>query len=208
MPFDQTLHNEQVVRALSDAMRSGAHGLDIVPKLVRQVIEDNCWAERTVGADRRRVAYQDFLKFVTDPPLEGLGADIEALARMCADDVEATRLLAEVRVRPVGRPAMADDVRDSDRRAAHGNSTEYALRVLAHQFPDLYEEVRDGRMSAHAAAVRAGIRKRTATVEASPDGIARYVERHFTPEEIAALVARLRPGVEGETALPLAAAAD
>lgn len=195
MPADPLLENEQVVRALSDAMRSGVHGLDVVPKLVKRVIEENCWAERMVGADRRRVAYSDFVSFVSDPPLEGLGTDVHTLERLCKDDVEAVRLLAEAKARPVGRPVITDNVRNyPEPESKEGNSAEYAIRVLANQFPELYEEVKAGRLSPHGAAVKAGIRDRTITIPVDPHKAARSILRNFTPDQVDDLIAALKEG--------------
>ena len=110
MPADPLLDNGQTVEALADALRSGKSGLTNVPGLVKVVIRDRCWAERAVGADHRRVAYQDFVRFVTDAPLEGLGTDVQTLERLCADDVEAIRLIAEAKVRPEGRPETTSNI--------------------------------------------------------------------------------------------------
>lgn len=192
MPADPLLDNGQTVEALADALRSGKSGLANVPGLVKVVIRDRCWAERAVGADHRRVAYQDFVRFVTDPPLEGLGTDVQTLERLCADDVEAIRLIAEAKVRPVGGQMNTNNISIHDAKPTHGTSAEYAIRVLANQFPELYEEVKAGRMSPHKAAVQAGIRKKTVTVEAGTFGFARYIKKHFTKDQIADLIVALR----------------
>lgn len=192
MPADPLLDNGQTVDALADALRSGRAGLANVPGLVKVVIRDQCWAERAVGAERRRVAYSDFVKFVTDPPLEGLGTDVKTLERLCADDVEATLLIAEAKVRPVGHPVNTDIVSNCGSEPVHGNSAEYAIRVLANQFPELYEEVKAGRLSPHAAAVKAGIRDRTISLAVNPLKAARTIRRNFTPDQIEDLIAALR----------------
>jgi hypothetical protein len=194
MPADPLLDNGQTVEALADALRSGKSGLTNVPGLVKVVIRDRCWAERAVGADHRRVAYQDFVRFVTDAPLEGLGTDVQTLERLCADDVEAIRLIAEAKVQPVGGDRMTTHSirRDGDAAPSYGTTAEYAIRVLANQFPELYEEVKAGRMSPHRAAVQAGIRKQTVTVEAGTFGFARYIKKHFTRDQIEDLISALR----------------
>ena len=196
MPADPLLDNGQTVEALADALRSGKSGLVNVPGLVKVVIRDRCWAERAVGADHRRVAYQDFVRFVTDPPLEGLGTDIQTLERLCADDVEAIRLLAEAKAIGPGQ-GYRSDLRSNRTeveypKAERGTTAEYAIRLLANQFPELYEEVKAGRMSPHKAAVQAGIRKKTVTVEAGTFGFARYIKKHFTKDQIADLIVALR----------------
>lgn len=193
MPADPLVENEQVVRALSDALRSGVHGLSVVPQLVKRVIEENRWAERAVGSERRRVAYQDFAKFVVDPPLEGLGTDIDTLEKLCKDDVEAVLLIAEAKKRGQGyRSDLPSNRREVDETPAYGTTAEYAIRVLANQFPDLYEEVKAGRLSPHGAAVKAGIRDRTISIAVDPFKAARTIQRNFTPEQIDQLIRALR----------------
>lgn len=193
MPADPLVENEQVIRALSDALRSGTHGLSVVPSLVKRVIEENCWAERAVGADHRRVAYSDFVRFVTDAPLEGLGTDVATLERLCSNDVEAVRLLAEAKVQPHGGyRSKSSNRRDEEAGPTYGTTAEYAIRVLANQFPELYEEVKAGRLSPHGAAVKAGIRDRTISIPVDPLKAARSIRRNFTPDQIEDLIAALR----------------
>lgn len=191
MPADPLLDNGQTVEALADALRSGKSGLANVPGLVKVVIRDRCWAERAVGADHRRVAYQDFVRFVTDPPLEGLGTDVETLKRLCSSDIEALDAIDAALQRNDGnQPSTVDIVNGCERPT--GNSAERALRVLRNQFPELHSEVIAGRMSPHKAAVQAGIRKKTVTVEAGTFGFARYIKKHFTKDQIADLIVALR----------------
>lgn len=193
MPADPLVENEQVVRALSDALRSGAHGLTVVPALVKRVIAENRWAERAVGAEHRRVAYSDFVRFVTDEPLEGLGTDIGTLERLCCGDVEAVKAIAEAKMKGQGyRSDFHSNGREVDNTPTYGNTAEYAIRVLANQFPELYEEVKAGRLSPHGAAVKAGIRDRTISIAVEPLKAARTIRRNFTPDQIDELIAALR----------------
>lgn len=197
MPADPLLDNGQTVDALADALRSGKAGLSTVPSLIKVVIRDRCWAERAVGADRRRVAYSDFVRFVTDPPLEGLGTDISTLERLCDGDPDAVKALGEAKSRGHGgdrRSSLfkSDNVTVEDVAPKSGNSAEYALRVLANQFPELYEEVKAGRLSPHGAAVKAGIRDRTISIAVDPLKAARTIQRNFTPDQIKDLISALR----------------
>jgi hypothetical protein len=75
---------------------------------------------------------------------------------MAAMRAEVLRLLAEP-MRPVGHPSNTSNVSNSaEEKPSYGNTSGYALRVLADRHPALYQEVRAGRLSPHKAAVEAG----------------------------------------------------
>jgi hypothetical protein len=89
-------------------------------------------------------------------------------------------------VRPEGRPRkVADETVQiaplPERAAAAGISrrSQAKLDALARRDPSLLDEVRAGRLSAHAAAVKAGIVAPTWTAPADPERLAAAVERRF-----------------------------
>jgi hypothetical protein len=77
---------------------------------------------------------------------------------------------------------------DNIRSLAYGTSETYAYRRLRRDRPDLAERVDQGEMSAHAAAVEAGFRHRTATVRLDdPAATARTLQRHMSREDLTTL---------------------
>ena len=70
-----------------------------------------------------------------------------------------------------------------------GTSATYALRRLKRDHPELAEKVVSGKLSAHAAAIEAGFRKRTIAVPAdNPDSAVAVLIRKFgAPAVMAAL---------------------
>jgi hypothetical protein len=80
-----------------------------------------------------------------------------------------------------------DNVTKSD----HGNERTYALRRLRKDRPDLHARVLEGVVSAHAAMVEAGFRRKTITVPADVDAIVRALPRHFSGEDIKEIARRL-----------------
>jgi len=72
-----------------------------------------------------------------------------------------------------------------------GTSESYAIGRLKRDRSDLAEKVLAGEMSANAAAIEAGFRKKTLTVPVEPRGIARTLRKHLTPEQIAEVVEAL-----------------
>jgi hypothetical protein len=55
----------------------------------------------------------------------------------------------------------------------------YLLKRLKRDEPALAEKVVSGELSAHAAAVAAGIKKRLVQIEPTPDGFAKAIEKHL-----------------------------
>lgn len=118
--------------------------------------------------------HPSFSAFVQTPPLEGLGADLKTLERICADDAEAKTLLDSVVQKGPGNPTGAnqhtnesgtvDNINDSKTERPNGTSSAAALRRLRKDRPDLHEQVIAGHKSPHVAIVEAGFRTKTITV--------------------------------------------
>ncbi len=72
-----------------------------------------------------------------------------------------------------------------------GNRESYTLRRLKRDNPTLAKRVIDGELSANAAAIQAGIRRKTITVPLDPERAAATLARHFTPDELDALIEAL-----------------
>lgn len=202
MPIDVLAENAVIVDALGDAL-SSTRDLEAVPLLLVRVVRENRWQERTVGFGRRGALpryhrYAEFAKFVSDPPLEGLGTTVDALRRLCRDDAEALDAIDAALRRPDGRPEATtretfDNVQGfSPPLAPTGNSSARALRALRDHSPELHAEVLAGRVSPHGAMVAAGLRRRTLTIPCDdPAAAARSIRRHFDAAAVAALVAAL-----------------
>lgn len=180
-----------LVDALSSALDSGGHGLSNVPVLLKRLLAEEGWREfETVRGEV--VRHERFEEFVAAPPLKGLGAEISLIKRIVADDREAVDLLDRVLQRQVGRPReIVDNVHNSKGRPS-GNSQARALRRLRKDAPELHAEVIAGRLSAHAAMVKAGFRTRTISVPVEhPDRVAAALRRHMTQEQLEELVRHL-----------------
>lgn len=180
-----------LVDALSSALDSGGHGLSNVPVLLKRLLAEEGWREfETVRGEV--VRHERFEEFVAAPPLKGLGAEISLIKRIVADDREAVDLLDRVLQRQVGHPReIVDNINNSEGRPS-GTSQAHALRRLRKDAPELHAEVIAGRLSAHAAMVKAGFRARTISVPVErPDRVAAALRRHMTQEQLEELVRHL-----------------
>lgn len=172
-----------LVDALSSALDRGGHGIAHAPALLRQVLEDESWREfETLRGEM--VRHERFTEFVVTPPLKGLGTSVDLVKRVVADDAVALDLLDQALQNQAGNPGNVDNINDRPT----GTSREQALRRLRKDAPELHADVLAGRLSAHAAMVKAGFRSRTVSVPVSqPERVADALRKHMSPEDLVQL---------------------
>jgi hypothetical protein len=72
-----------------------------------------------------------------------------------------------------------------------GNNINYTLARLRRDRPDLAKRVAAGELSANAAAIEAGFRRRSITLALDPAHFSAAIRKHFTAEQRAAIIADL-----------------
>lgn len=179
---------DQIVTLLRSFISKGEYGLAEVPALIKAVIDDGIWRERTVEQTGEIVRFERFVDFVTTAPLEGLGADIDTIKRLCRDDAAALDALDRAVQNRPGRPSETFDNVQGSAEAPTGNRADQAIRKLRKDRPDLHERVLAGEVSPHAAMVEAGFRRRSLTVPVEAEAAARVIRRHFPADELDRLV--------------------
>jgi hypothetical protein len=190
---DRLRHNANLVDALGSSLRSGSHGLDTVPALLKRVLQEESWRE-FVTQRGDHVKHERFAEFVTTLPLAGLGTSVDLVCRIVASEPEAADLLDRALQRPVGANQYSiGEGADNVNTLPDGNSKAQALRRLRKDAPELHADVLSGRLSAHAAMVRAGFRRRTLSVPiAQPDAAASVLRKHMSPEDLTRLIELLK----------------
>lgn len=173
------------VAALVDTLRRGGSALESVPHQIKRILQDGTW-RHFVTRLGKEVHHERFADFVATPPLAGLGADMALVRRMISDDTEALDLLDQALQNLHGGDRSKND---NVQLAPSGNRRERALRRLRKDAPELHADVLAGRLSAHAAMVKAGFRARTVSVPVSrPDAAARALRRNMNGEELQQLI--------------------
>jgi hypothetical protein len=172
-----------IVELLGSSLHYGGSALADVPDLVIRLLRAGGWTDFVTR--RGEVVHHDrFAEFVTTPPLKGLGATLDMLRRICKDSKPALDLIDQALQNPAHIHA---DVSISNVRPS-GTTDAAALRRLRKDRPDLHADVLTGRLSAHAAMVRAGFRPRTISVPVGrPQVIARALIRHLTADDLRVL---------------------
>jgi hypothetical protein len=172
-----------MVQALWDSVNETTGNLSIVPGLIHSVLKTGAWQERI---HRGKTYHNDsFLAFITNKPMQGCGWPPEKVEVLLHDDPVILAEWREATTRPSHRPSeSADNV--STLQPKHGNSLAYTLQRLKQQEPELFKRVTRGELSAHAAAIQAGFRKKLSVL----DQIRRLLPK-LNPEQLATLAGEL-----------------
>jgi hypothetical protein len=151
----ELIHNASVVKSLRSAVEFC--NINHVPQTIREVLKTGAWAERY---EMMRVfTFKSFPDFITKPVREGgcgwnPPSNVEALLDK-SGDIEAQAMFREAMVGKQG--AHHNNVMMKGRQ---GNSRAYTLVRLKEKKPELYKRVVNGELSANAAAIKAGFRKK------------------------------------------------
>jgi hypothetical protein len=188
MPVDERRLRGQTIRAAAGAYRDGGHGLCDFPELLLQIIRTEAWRDFVLDDGRPGKASGSYAAFITEYPPDGLGGKPEIVARLLKDHREALDAHDQALKRPHGGPRVKGKVDNINLAQPDGTSETHALRRLRKDQPELHADVLAGRLSAHAAMVQAGYRKRTVSVPVTdPEAAARSLRRHMTAEHLARL---------------------
>lgn len=154
------------IRRLQQNMADGGErAFDIVPMMLKNVIEEEQWKH---CSDRHGKAFTSFEAFVKHELWEGLGSTIDDLKVFCRKRDDVRKKIDEV-VEAMPKPLSfteAGAIGGRGHKASSvttgfkGRGATYQLKRLKRDRPDLADKVVSGEMSAHAAALEAGFRKK------------------------------------------------
>jgi hypothetical protein len=180
------------INEAQQVLRSGQSNLTtVLPALITRIIKDQLWiGQRSFHGHE----FKTFRQFVEDETSGGLRVKYNVLMDYCKHDTECTRLLKEL------EPELAKQGGDgsnqySKKENSKGSNTTladrgstYTLRRLKRDRPDLAQKVIGGDLSAHAAAIEAGFRKRMVQVEPTAEGFLKAMHKHLNTAEIKILI--------------------
>ena len=177
--MDVSKRNGGKVDGLRFALGKGELGLSGVPGYVKEIIKERMWVEFYDDVAGKNMTNITFEQFVTRGAPEGLGTDINHLKDMCRLNTDVLDAIDKATKRPAHIHADVDNINVRPT----GTSKAQALRRLRKDAPGVHARVIAGEISANAGMIEAGFRKKTATIEATPEGVVRYIMRHMTPFE-------------------------
>lgn len=138
---------------LWNAVNRGGGAIELIPKILSRVIEEDAWSEREYnGRILRNATFRDF---ITKNPMEGCGWDPHKVRHLLRYYPETLTLFEEYIAGETGTHTGPDNIRTTE----YGTSLGYILRRLKKERPDLHARVCAGELSANAAAIEVGFRK-------------------------------------------------
>ena len=150
----------QLASTTVQCLSRGAGALNSFPGLLKKVIEERVWEYRIHHGREYRLP--NLRALITEKPMAGWGEDPKKIEALIKDDPE---------VLPMFREAMKGK---GNQHTCKGSNTTpadkdrgkaYALARLQKDNPEIYEEVKAGKLTANAGAIKAGWRKSPTPME-------------------------------------------
>jgi len=177
-----------------EAYRDGDHGLEDMPGLIRALIMARAWESRQIRTGEV-VKLENLRELIESAPLRGWGEKIDKVQKLIEHDAEVLkdwrRAITPKKGNPTGSNQHKKQRGNNDniiiKKSEQGTAKAYTLDRLEREAPKLYAKVVDGKLSANAAAVKAGFRERTITINAddatsAARSIAKNCTRKFASE--------------------------
>jgi hypothetical protein len=158
----------QLCDSVMSAIHHGLGNLETVPALLRRIIENRAWECRQVKM-RGVVKLANLRELITKDPMDGWGENPERIEALIRDDAEVLAMWErEMRIKPGPKPesdsnSSFDIIKRTN--ASAGTSRAYTVSRLQREAPELFAQVAAGTISANAAAIKAGFRKKPTTLE-------------------------------------------
>jgi hypothetical protein len=184
-----------VVREVIHSTNDGAMILSAMPGIVRRLLDEEAWRQfEAPGAGA--VEHDTFTEFMEDKPPRGLDGKRSQLLALCGSDAElADRVKRLLDQEAAPAPVHVGRGHRSDMSPlSRGNGETYWLRRLKRDAPEWAGHVLDGRLSANAAAVAAGLKVRKIEVPTDPPQLAATLRRRLNKNDLQQLIDLLRGG--------------
>ena len=196
MSAKQKITDERIIEYLRTAIFEGNCGLKDVPELIKRVIKEELWRERTLPKTGEKVVFGSFEKFLRTSPPEGLGTDLRTVRKLCNEDVETLDLLEQVKLKRFhGGDRKSDSFKNGNtnfERPEVKNTKSYGLKRLRTQRPDLHKLAIEGKLSVNQAMIEAGFRKRKFQISNEIEKVYKFIKQNFTVDEIRLLINLLK----------------
>lgn len=149
----------QLASTTVQCLSRGAGALNSFPGLLKKVIEERVWEHRIYHGREYRLP--NLRALITEKPMAGWGEDPKKIEALIKDDPEVLPMFREAMKGQAGRPKTGSNptLLEKDRGKA------YTLTRLQKDNPEIYEEVKAGKLTANAGAIKAGWRKAPTPME-------------------------------------------
>ncbi len=196
---------ERLRRLLKVELTQSGGDPSLVLTSLAEAVEKKVW---------ERLGLRSLREFIEAPYPNGIGSTAENITTILQlkhrhesgvpalhDRLEQMRASVWGELNPalgaVGRPTHKGDNITITPTTERGTEATYTLRRLKRDAPALAQRVLDGELSANAAAVEAGFRKKSITIKADPASAAQTIARHFDHDQVSELIACLYQEIGG-----------
>jgi hypothetical protein len=189
--YENLIERDQLVRHARQIM---SHEFDTVidtfPKMLEQIIDNDCWKRRLLRSYNTICEFDYFGEFITAELPRGLNTTVDNIRIALTRFPKIWSKVDELLQRPVGTNQHSKGVNNINNLIERptGTSKAATIRRLKKDAPELAEKVLNEEMTANAAAILAGFRKKTITHPADVDGFAAAIKRYLTDEQIKKLI--------------------
>jgi hypothetical protein len=148
----------QLCQSTIESLYEATGGLKQFPGLLKKIIDSRAW-ERRVNKGKV-IELSSLRELITSKPIRGWGEDSKKVEAVIKDDPECLAKFREAMKEQGKRNDLCSNTTEVDSLPSKERGKAYTCERLKREAPELFEEVKAGRMSANAAAIRAGIRKK------------------------------------------------
>ena len=150
----------QLCDSVMSAIHHGLGNLETVPALLRRIIENKAWEARQVKM-HGVVQLANLRELITKEPMVGWGENPDRIEALIRDDAEVLAMWREAMKGKPGRPKSTQKTnRNPTTLKTADRGRAYDLSRLQRESPELFAQVAAGTISANAAAIKAGFRKK------------------------------------------------
>ncbi len=131
------------------------------PGLLKKIIREKVWESRMHNG--RLIELPSLRALITEKPIQGWGQDPKKIEAVIRDDAEALEMFREAMKQESGtRNDLNNNIIEV---TTQGTGKAYTLSRLKRESPELFAQVVAGGLSANAAAIKAGFRKKKSPIE-------------------------------------------
>jgi len=170
------LEADGVVMCLSQCLSDGVGGLAHVPTWLEKVLERDYWKKRVRPGTGEVIEFSRWEDFVTAKVYWGLGSTQQQLNNLLRDNPKLIDLMDRATQRTPADNKPLDNIQE---QAPTGTTAAAAIRRLRKDRPDLHAKVMSGDLSANAAAIQAGFRRKTWTAPDDAELLAQAIARRY-----------------------------
>ncbi len=152
----------QLCDSVMSAIHHGLGNLETIPALLRRIIENRAWECRQVKM-RGVVQLANLRELITKEPMEGWGENPERIEGLIKHDPEVLVLWRDAMKGQGKRSDLCNNI--TEVQGTTGTSRSYTVSRLQREAPELFAQVVAGTLSANAAAIQAGFRKKPTALE-------------------------------------------